>query len=109
MDDQSTCRDGSGSVRRFRLSLRLAMLLMALFAVLSAWIGVERQAKREQLRIDIRGLEISRRQLDHQINEPQVQYLVNDPQFGYGPQLRKAIAETDKAIEAAKQKLNSNK
>jgi hypothetical protein len=88
-------------MRRFRLSLRLALFLTALFAVVAAWIGVEHRAKRDQLRSDIREMEIDRRGLEHRLNELQNR--------GFGPQLRKAIAETDKAIEAAKQNLNSNK
>ena len=103
MDDQRTNREGGSSLRRFRLSLRLALFLTALYAVVAAWIGVEHRAKRDQLRSDIREMEIDRRGLEHRLNEPQVQNL------GFGPQLRKAIAETDKAIEAAKQNLNGNK
>jgi hypothetical protein len=60
MDDQRANRE-SGGVKRFRISLRLMLLLVAALAVVFAWIGARRNERRANLIGEIRSLEIQRR------------------------------------------------
>jgi hypothetical protein len=87
MDDQRTDREGGVKRIRLRIGLRLMMLLVAMLAVIFAWVGVKREAYREGLWSEIQRLEIWRKSANQKIDDPQ-----------YGSLWRQDVKDTDAEI-----------
>jgi hypothetical protein len=79
---------------RLQIGLRLLLLLVAMFAVLFAWIGVRREMRHNQLETEIRRLEIWRKFAVQKIDDPQ-----NTPSW------RQNLRDTDAAIVARRNQL----
>jgi hypothetical protein len=58
-------------MERLRVGLRLLLLIVALFAVVFAWIGAQRDLHRINLRGQIRGHEIQRDYAAGRMNDPE--------------------------------------
>jgi hypothetical protein len=86
-------------MKRIRLGLRLLMLLVALCAVLFAWIGARRELRRTNLRGQIRGFEIQRDNAAGRIDDPEegefwkARVKENDAMIA---SLREQLGETDR-------------
>jgi hypothetical protein len=85
-------------MKRIRVGLRLMLLLVALFAVVFAWLGARRELHRTDLRGRLRGLEIQREYAAGRVNDPEE-----------GAHWRRAVSENDDMIASLREQLGESK